>query len=317
MRMPRRYLIATATTCICTEIASINGFVNNTPPSRNNRIESAAAAEKEDRQQWNHEPFDFSSKLGWDTFYEDGIQATTNDEDIKDTTTEKLEYDWHPHISHSIIVDCIKPTIETASEYYQSTLQNKRMASILLVGCGNSALPRVLHHAFDTAIEVTCLDYSSICIDMIRSMYQEPCPNMRFVVGDATKLQDVQWDDVTTAESIDKQFDVIIDKGLLDALMCGDGFDIEQLMDGTNNALTSQDWGLYVLICFELSKSSKQSLVELGNNDNECRSLIWDFNVPVEGSENGRGCFNVAWRSANNRNANPLGIEQKIITEWI
>ena len=128
MRMPRRYLIATATTCICTEIASINGFVNNTPPSRNNRIESAAAAEKEDRQQWNHEPFDFSRKLGWDTFYEDGIQATTNDEDIKDTTTEKLEYDWHPHISHSIIVDCIKPTIETASEYYQSTLQNKRMA---------------------------------------------------------------------------------------------------------------------------------------------------------------------------------------------
>lgn len=312
--MPRLYLIATATTCICTE-SGINGFVNNAPP-RNNRIQLAAAAEKEDHQRWNHEPFDFSSKLGWDTFYKDGIQATTSGDDHKDTTTEKLEYEWHPHISHSIIVDCVKPTIETASKYYQSTLQNKRMPSILLVGCGNSALPRILHNAFDTAVEVTCLDYSPICINMIRSMYQESCPNMSFVVGDATKLQDVHWDDDTTEQSKDKQFDVIVDKGLLDALMCGDGFDIDQLMDGTNHVLTSQDWGLYVLICFELSKSSKQSLVELGNNEDE-RRLVWDFNVPVEGSENGRGCFNVAWRSVSNRNTNPLGIEHKIITEWI
>jgi len=304
--MPRLYLIATATTCICTEIG-INGFVNNASPPRNNRIR-LAAAEEEDRQRWNHEPFDFSSKLGWDTFYEDGIQATTNGDDHKDTTTEKLEYEWHPHISHSIIVDCIKPTIETASEYYQSTLQNKRMPSILLVGCGNSALPRILHDAFDISVEVTCLDYSPICIDMIRNMYQESCPNMRFVIGDATKLQDVQWDDDTTEQSKDKQFDVIVDKGLLDALMCGDGFDMEQLMHGTNHVLTNRDWGLYVLICFELSKSSKQSLVELGNN--ECRSLIWDFNVPVEGSENDRGCFNVAWRSANNRNAIPWALNK-------
>jgi len=316
--MPRLYL-TTATTCICSAI-SINGFVNNTPTTRINRIQSVAgAAEKEDRQRWNHEPFDFSSKLGWDSFYEDGIQATTDgDDDHLDTTTEQLEYEWHPHISHSIIVDCIKPTIEVASEHYQSTLQNKRMPSILLVGCGNSALPRILHDAFgDTAVEVTCLDYSPICIDMIRTMYQESCPNMRFVVGDATKLQDVHWDVDTTEQSKDKHFDVIIDKGLLDALMCGDGFDMEQLMHGTNHILTNQDWGLYVLICFELSNASKQSLVELSDNDNECRSLIWDFNVPVEGSENGRGCFNVAWRSANNRNANPLGIEHKIITEWI
>ena len=154
LRMPRRYLIAT-TTCICSAI-SVDGLVNNTPTR--NRIQLAAAAEEEDRQRWNHEPFDFSSKLGWDTFYEDGIQAATDDEDIKDTTTEKLEYDWHPHISHSVIVNCIKPTIETASEYYQSTVLNKSMPSILLVGCGNSALPRILHNEFDTAVEVTCLD---------------------------------------------------------------------------------------------------------------------------------------------------------------
>ena len=85
--MPRRYVIAT-TTCICSAI-SVDGFVNNTP--RNNRIQLAAAAEKEDRQRWNHEPFDFSSKLGWDTFYKDGIQATTDgDDDQKNWSTNGI-----------------------------------------------------------------------------------------------------------------------------------------------------------------------------------------------------------------------------------
>lgn len=95
-----------------------------------------------------------------------------------------------------------------------------------------------------------------------------------------------------------------------------EGFEFDNLMGGINNVLTDKDWGMHVLICFELSKASKQSLVELGNED---PGLQWDFSIPVVGSENGRACFNIAWRSREKKddnNTNLLGIEQKINTEW-
>ena len=47
-----------------------------------------------------------------------------------------------------------------------------------------------------------------------------------------------------------KLFDVIIDKGLLDALLCGDGFDIQQFMSGINDTLIPNNWDLQILICF-------------------------------------------------------------------
>ena len=95
--------------------------------------------------------------------------------------------------------------------------------------------------------------------------------------------------------------------------MC-EGFEFENLMGGINNVLTDKDWGIHVLICFELSKASKQSLVELGNED---PGLQWDFSIPVVGSENGRACFNIAWRSREKKDGtNLLGIEQKITTKW-
>ena len=113
----------------------------------------------------------------------------------------------------------------------------------------------------------------------------------------------------------EKYFDVIIDKGLLDALMCGEGFDIERLVDSINDVLTPQDWGMHVLICFQLSKASKQSMIDLGIRRKETK-LEWDFDIPVEGSENGRACFNLAHRSRE-PGSNILGVDQGMTTEWI
>lgn len=286
-------------------------------------------------QRWEQQPpFDFSSKYGWDNFYKLGFEQhqilsmrSIASTDIRDDCNAKLgddnsdiiesmEYEWHPHIPHSAIIDAIKPSVEAASQYYSqalhssSSLHNQRqkiMPSILLVGCGNSALPRILHDAFDNIpVSVTCLDYSVTCMDMIRSMYEHACPHMNFVVGDATDLQNVIWEDssdddndvdtITTRQS--KQFDIIIDKGLLDALMCGEGFDIGKLMDGVNAVLTSYEWGMHVLICFQLSKASKQYLDVMPG-------LGWNFDIPVKGSENGRGCFNLAKRCKSQRGDGP------------
>merc|ERR1712029_503372 len=146
--------------------------------------------------------------------------------------------------------------------------------------------------------KITCLDYSPVCIEMVKSMHGPLCPNMEFVVGDSTRLKEVLWDEDAENQSLrERQFDVIVDKGLLDALMCGDGFEIEKLMRNINEVLTNHEWGIHVLVCFQLSKASKQSLVELGHCGDEY-ILVWDFDIPVKETKKGRACLNLAHRCA-------------------
>ncbi|KAL7550871.1 hypothetical protein ACHAWF_014077 [Thalassiosira exigua] len=246
---------------------------------------------------WEHEPFDFSCKLGWDGFYKTGLERVRSDGPVGDTV-EALEYEWHPHIPPSTIVDAIAPAIMASAEYYSSpSSETNRLPSILLVGCGNSALPRVVHDAFGIPVHVTCLDYSSVCIQMIKSMYEPTCPNMDFIQGDATRLHQVEWGGGLSGG---KRFDVIVDKGLLDALMCGEGFDIQSFMEGMNDVLTTNNWGRHILICFRLSKSPKQDLIDLGNVNKP--GLAWDFDIPVAGSEVGRASFNMGRRRERQQN---------------
>jgi hypothetical protein len=205
----------------------------------------------------------------------------------------------------------------------QSTIHRRRQPSILLIGCGNSALPQELHNAFNNSMDddeqeevrfdgggvrVTCLDYSPVCINMMKTTYtKDNYPYLDFVLGDATKIRDVIWTPNNVDEDVagdnynpsmakddsrteKQQFDIIIDKGLLDALMCGDGFDIQQFMAGINDTLVLNNWGMHLLICFPLSESLKQQILT-----NES-SLIWNFDIPIDGHENGRATFNLALR---------------------
>ena len=235
---------------------------------------------------WNHEPFDFSSRIGWDKFYKEGKSFEVQ-------SLENLEYEWHSHIPHSVIVNVISPTIDAASKYYNlqhnnTSTEGNKLPSILMIGTGNSALPRILHDAFDTPVKVTCLDYSPVCIDMIRSMYSEFCPNMDFILGDATRLKEAVNNE---------EYDVIVDKGLLDALMCNEGFELSKLIAGLDQVLTRHEWGTSILICFELSSSNQESMIELTDCDERQNpKLFWDFDVNVEGSDNGRATFNLARR---------------------
>ena len=275
--------------------------------TNNRRLWHLQAKQEGNTHNWNHEPFDFSSRIGWDNFYKEGNQS--DDEQL----LENMEYEWHSHIPHSIIVDAIAPTIDAASKYYMqinnTAAAENELPSILLVGTGNSALPRILHDAFDTPVKVSCLDYSPVCVEMIRSMYSDLCPNMDFLLGDATRLQ----------EAVDNEkYDVIIDKGLIDALMCGEGFDsdLEKLMGGIDTVLTQREWGIYVLVCFQLSKSNRELFIELtdgGESDNP--NLFWDFDIPVEGSENGRATFNLATRCALN-DKNRIVTVDRMMTDW-
>ena len=273
---------------------------------------------------WKHEPFDYSSRIGWDDFYIKNYYNASSTVTEGSSNDDTVSYEWHSHITHSTIIDTIRPAIMMAKRHYisqQSTIiHRRRLPSILLIGCGNSALPQELHNAFNNnkqeevrfdggGVRVTCLDYSPVCINMMKATYtKDNYPYLDFVLGDATKIHDVIWtpnvdeEDVAgdnynqTIAVVDdsrtekQQFDIIIDKGLLDALMCGDGFDIQQFMTGINDTLILNNWGMHILICFPLSESVKHQI--LTNKS----SLIWNFDIPIDGHENGRATFNLARR---------------------
>lgn len=96
-----------------------------------------------------------------------------------------------------------------------TTLRNivERVANddcrILNVGCGNSLLPEEMYD--DGYINIVNVDISPTVVDHMRSRNQETRPEMQWLEMDATRMP-------TFA---DGSFDLILDKGTLDAFACG------------------------------------------------------------------------------------------------
>lgn len=80
----------------------------------------------------------------------------------------------------------------------------------LIVGCGNSELSA--HMWYDGFTNTESIDYSEIVIDKMRTLYSQHAPELSssFKVGDCRNLH-----------TPDHTYDVILDKGTLDAILCG------------------------------------------------------------------------------------------------
>jgi len=78
---------------------------------------------------------------------------------------------------------------------------------VLVIGCGNS---RVSPQLYDSGIfNITNIDISEVVIGQMRSRYRE-MDRMEWLKMDATKL-----------DFPENHFDVVIDKGTVDSLLCG------------------------------------------------------------------------------------------------
>lgn len=188
--------------------------------------------------------YDFSSLNGWDQFYTHQQQR------------QQDHFEWHSSIPHSFIIEELQPR------------QN-----ILIVGNGNSRLPFDIYTHFDSDVNITVVDYSQPCIDFLRNAHQTSCPSIQFVCGDATNLEQIINCQCIHDESV--QYDIVIDKGLMDAMMCTDGWDgegnVKKYFHEVGKVLNFrkdfvQRGGKIVLVAYRLSASTREYLVELGRD---------------------------------------------------
>lgn len=208
--------------------------------------------------------FDFSSARGWESHYQESSCHEAYDE-------------WHTTIDFGTIVQyCVPAAIEDPylglSEKDPPleeviTMTNKHDTSnvtaktdILMVGCGTSRLPE----AFDPEIyQLTLLDAAPTCIEALRNRYTD-CDHHRYIVGDAVRM----------TQNNTGVYDCVVDKGLMDALLCGEGWDVwvAQLVASVANVLRAG--GRYVLVSYRLPTSTVRFLEQRSHG-----KLAWDFCV--------------------------------------
>ena len=81
--------------------------------------------------------------------------------------------------------------------------------NILHIGCGNSRLPETLS---DEGYEkITNIDFSQKVIEQISERYQKYYPKMKFKVMDILNMKEFE----------ENSFEIVIDKGALDCILCG------------------------------------------------------------------------------------------------
>lgn len=235
--------------------------------------------------------FDFSSAVYWDDFYnktenQDQMASQDGSSSTESTTTAATATEWHPSVSLEDIASVVPPN-----------------GKCLIIGCGNSNLPDVILKQRNRILpsSLVLLDTSQTCLNQLRERHERMDGNgeksqvilsnteVDYVCGDVTKLSNyfgVDNDVVNGHETgrnskngrdngnEEKSFDMIIDKGLTDAILCGEGWDgpLEKLLDESAKVL-SMETGQYLLISYNLPSSTKRFLVEVGDKV----GLKWDF----------------------------------------
>ena len=231
--------------------------------------------------------FDFSSRAGWEQFYgrfDNSSSSPTSYSSSKPSLTNfEFEFDWHNNsIGFEPILDEIEPGL-----------------SVLMVGTGSSSLPRILYDRDGGATAVTCLDYSLNCIKLIQGAFGPGRPNMHFITGDATRnlpsllsSSSLSLSSSSSREFDGAFFDVIVDKGLLDALMCDEGWDgdVERYLQGIGELLSKRKGGKLVLVSYGLSSSVRDFLNDVGGRN----GIVWNFDKVVKGNDN-RVSFSIGY----------------------
>lgn len=254
--------------------------------------------------------FDFASPAGWDDYYQKQEQTQKQQLLRKETNGDKHDDDDDNTIDDDAIVE------------WHSSVALEDLAALvplhadcLLVGCGNSELPgTILHDQAQRSLEkenlaqqpqqqqssrLVLMDTSPTCLEQLQRRYSKSVAGnspdimqVEYLCGDATRLSDYFGSAATANDNDDddtdvlstRPFDVILDKGLCDAIWCGEGWNgpLERLfreaakvIRSTTTTTTTQPGG-YILVCYRLSASHKEFLTDVGQQV----GFEWEFDLP-------------------------------------
>jgi hypothetical protein len=240
--------------------------------------------------------FDFSSRCGWEEFYRNqvaeraaftGAEASSVIANDNDTVAD---LEWHSSIPLETVAGYCSPIGTTISD---------DCMEVLVIGCGTSRLPEAILQptaswsASHNSVRLTLLDSSPTCLRLLEARYSQfiQAGQIRLVCGDAvllsTTLQKAQQspseqecEDTGSPIRGERGFDVIVDKGLMDALLCSEGWDgplgtlVEQVSLVLRDSSPSTSAAAWVLVTYALASSTKDFLVQRGARV----GLAWEFN---------------------------------------
>ncbi|KAI8141340.1 S-adenosyl-L-methionine-dependent methyltransferase [Fennellomyces sp. T-0311] len=138
------------------------------------------------------------------------VASTSLDVVPDDPTAYKTQAYWEERYQNEdaqTTFDWFK-TYDELKPLLREQIPNKE-ASILMLGCGNSTLGEDMYK--DGYKNITNIDYSKTVIENMRTRCAD-MPEMKWLEMD---IRDLQFPD--------ESFDVVIDKGTMDALMCDRG----------------------------------------------------------------------------------------------
>ena len=138
----------------------------------------------------------------------------------------------------------------TLKEYLIPLLSVHPDFEILVAGCGNSGISKSLYD--DGYKNITSVDLSTVVIKHMVARYATS-PQLEFLPADMTNLDGVP----------DKAFDLILDKALLDSMLCGDESFEQALLMLAESYRVLKSGGMYVAISYGIP-SSRVALLEEG-----------------------------------------------------
>ena len=245
---------------------------------------------------------DFSCVYFWENFYQRMVQDQQQippkvNDDLTDEASDSnvdngFVFEWHDSIPLENIAALIPPS-----------------SNCLMVGCGNSLLPQVVLDREEN-ISITLLDTSQTCLEQLQLQYGD-CPEVSYACGSALEMahhfvgDTVKDDTANVAFFCDTQptyFDVILDKGLVDALMCGDGWEgpVESLLRESSRIVDPQSGGTYLLVSYKIAPAIQEAFQELSDSATSIVAadggpqLEWNWDFDMKEISNDRVSISIA-----------------------
>jgi ubiquinone/menaquinone biosynthesis C-methylase UbiE len=159
-------------------------------------------------------------------------------------------FEWYQEYSH--IKNILNKYINNNNNHNYNA-HNK--FNILVAGCGTSNLSQdILQYVDNKNISIVNIDYSSVCIDICKKRYINNS-SLQFLLSDLRKL-----------DILDNKFDLCVDKGTIDSLMCSEDNEVNAMKAVGEIHRTLKEGGNLLMIS-HAAPENREYLFK-GNNNN-------------------------------------------------